>query len=66
MFCTLQLVWQAPLPPESATGMGNLGSHKGRYSSLAKVQDQLLLFSLKTYSNDHFLAVDFPISCVLG
>ena len=35
MFCTLQLVWQARPPPESATGMGNT-PQSGRQATLPR------------------------------
>ena len=64
LFCTLQLVWQARPPPESATGMGNT-PQSGRQATLPRYSITHLCFAHKTYSNDHILAGHFPVPCVL-
>ena len=55
LFCTLQLVWQAPPPPGSATGMGNT-QQSGGQEALPRYSITHLCFTHKTYSNGHIFS----------
>lgn len=57
MFCTLQQVWQALLPPESATGMGNTwAATKVGKAAPPRYSINDFCFALKMYSNGHVLS----------
>ena len=55
LFCTLQLVWQAPPPPGSAMGMGNT-QQSGGQEALPRYSITHLCFAHKTYSNGHIFS----------
>lgn len=66
MFCTLQLVWQAPPLPESAKGMGNTwAATEACQTAPPRYSLIYLCFAHKTYIMATFLAGDFPVPCVL-
>lgn len=54
MFCTLQQVWQALLPPKSATGMGNTwAATKAGKAASPRYSINDFCFALKMHSIGH-------------
>ena len=62
LFSTLQLVWQAPPPPESATGMGNTRQSGVRQLCQGTVSSTFVLHTKPTVMAT-FWAGDFPVPC---